>query len=93
MGMSFSGYVQQALAIQAIQQAQQAQAASKPAPSFNPMSVPSMSNPNTAGALDSAASSVLTSLTRGRTSTILNSFGAQGFEEDLKNTSKVILGR
>jgi hypothetical protein len=43
--------------------------------------------------LDAAANTILNSLTRGRTSTVLNSFGAQGFEEDLKNTSRIILGR
>lgn len=43
--------------------------------------------------LAAAANQVVSGLTRGRTSTILNSGGGQGFEEDIKNTSRIILGR
>lgn len=43
--------------------------------------------------MDAAAQRQAAALQGGRTSTVLNEYGGKGFEEDAKNTSKVLLGQ
>jgi len=58
-----------------------------------PMVSPSATSDATNATLDAAAQRQAAALQGGRTSTVLNEYGGKGFEEDAKNTSKVLLGQ
>lgn len=60
-------------------------------PYIPPPPMPTMSQPDTSAAMDTAAQDAAAGVQRGRTSTLLT--GGQGETEDQKYTSKVLLGQ
>lgn len=62
-----------------------------PMPVLPPPPAPVAAQPDTTQKMDEAAQQAAASVQRGRTSTMLT--GGEGVKEDVKNTSKVLLGQ